>query len=154
MKYSTIITYGTFDMFHLGHVRLLKQLKEMADKVIVGVSTDEFNLGKGKRSLIPFEQRAEILESCKYVDTVIPERTWDQKQHDIDMFRCDAFAIGNDWEGKFDFLKSQCDVIYLPRTAGISTTELKSSLNRFLSIPKEDLLAAFSVIEQLRNDLF
>lgn len=154
MKYSTIITYGTFDMFHVGHVRLLKQLKSIANNVVVGVSTDEFNLGKGKRSLLPFEQRKEILEACKYVNTVIPESTWEQKQYDIDTFKCDAFAIGDDWKGKFDHLKSQCDVIYLPRTVGISTTELKSSLNKFLSIPKEDLLSAFSVIEQLRNDLF
>ena len=101
---KTVITYGTFDMFHVGHLKLLKRLSEMGDKVIVAVSTDEFNLGKGKKTLIPYEQRAQIVESIKYVDMVIPEENWEQKLSDVKKYNVDIFAIGEDWKGKFDFL--------------------------------------------------
>ncbi|WP_458734191.1 adenylyltransferase/cytidyltransferase family protein [Zobellella taiwanensis] len=148
-----IITYGTFDMFHIGHLNLLRNLKNMGDFLIVGVSTDNFNKEKGKRTLIPFKQRAEIVASIKYVDLVIPESSWEQKENDIKKHSVDIFAMGNDWEGKFDHLKKFCDVIYLDRTKNISTTELKSSLKRFLSISQDDLKHAFDVLELLRRDL-
>jgi glycerol-3-phosphate cytidylyltransferase len=150
---KTIITYGTFDMFHIGHLNLFKRLKGMGDKLIVAVSTDEFNELKGKRTLIPHEQRAEIVRSVKYVDMVIPESSWEQKLEDVKKYNCNIFAIGNDWEGKFDFLKSHCDVVYLDRTEGVSTTALKRSLNKFLSVSREDITFAFDVIDQLRKDI-
>ncbi|WP_445011794.1 adenylyltransferase/cytidyltransferase family protein [Vreelandella stevensii] len=150
---KTIITYGTFDMFHVGHLNLLKRLSEMADNVIVAVSTDEFNLGKGKKTLIPYEQRAAIVESIKYVSKVIPEESWEQKLSDVKKYKVDIFAIGNDWEGKFDFLSELCEVVYLDRTKNISTTDLKKSLTRFLSIPHKDLMKAFEALEMLRRDL-
>lgn len=150
---KTIITYGTFDMFHVGHLNLLKRLNEMADNVIVAVSTDEFNEGKGKKTLIPFDQRALIVESIKYVHKVIPENSWEQKLSDVKEHDVDIFAIGNDWKGKFDFLSELCDVVYLDRTKNISTTDLKKSLTRFLSIPHKDLMKAFEALEMLRRDL-
>lgn len=150
---KTIITYGTFDMFHIGHLNLLRRLSEMADNVIVAVSTDEFNLGKGKKTLIPYEQRAAIVESIKYVNKVIPEESWEQKLSDVKQYDVDIFAIGDDWKGKFDFLEKLCDVVYLERTGNISTSALKKSLTRFLTIPHEDLIQAFEVLEMLRRDL-
>jgi glycerol-3-phosphate cytidylyltransferase len=150
---KTIITYGTFDMFHIGHLNLLKRLSNMADRVIVAVSTDEFNLGKGKKTLIPYEQRAQIVESVKYVDMVIPEENWEQKITDVQKHNVDIFAIGDDWKGHFDFLHEYCEVMYLERTQNISTTSLKKSLTRFLSIPHQDLIQAFEVLEMLRRDL-
>lgn len=152
-KNKTIITYGTFDMFHIGHLNLLKRLAEMADKVIVAVSTDEFNEEKGKKVLIPYEQRAAIVQAIDCVDLVIPEHSWEQKISDVKKYEVDIFAIGNDWEGEFDFLKEYCEVIYLDRTQNISTTNLKKSLNRFLSVSKEDILQAFETLEMLRKDL-
>ncbi len=150
---KTIITYGTFDMFHLGHLRLLQRLKELGDTLIVGVSTDEFNTIKKKKTLIPFEQRKEIVANIKCVDNVIPEESWEQKIHDIQKYNVDIFAIGDDWKGKFDHLEEYCEVIYLERTKNISTTQLKKSLTNFLSIPKEDILNAFEIIEALKKDL-
>ncbi len=152
MKKKTIITYGTFDMFHIGHLRLLQRLSKLGDELIVAVSTDEFNKQKNKTVLIPFEQRAEIVANIKGVDKVIPEYCWEQKIDDIKKYEVDIFAIGKDWEGKFDFLKPYCEVLYLERTKEISTTQLKKSLTRFLSIPKEDILNAFKVIEALKKD--
>jgi len=149
---KTIITYGTFDMFHIGHLRLLQRLKDMADELIVAVSTDEFNRGKGKKVMIPYEQRAEIVANIKCVDKVIPEESWEQKVDDIKKYNVDIFAIGDDWKGKFDFLKEYCEVIYLERTKDISTTQLKKSLTNFMSIPKEDIINAFEVIELLKKD--
>ena len=149
----TVITYGTFDMFHVGHLKLLQRLSEMGDKVVVAVSTDEFNIGKGKKTLIPYEQRAQIVESIKYVDLVIPEESWEQKLTDVKKYDVDIFAIGEDWKGKFDFLSDLCEVHYLKRTKNISTTDLKRSLKRFLTIPQEDLSRAFEVLELLRRDL-
>ncbi|MDH4572895.1 adenylyltransferase/cytidyltransferase family protein [Salinicola acroporae] len=150
---KTIITYGTFDMFHVGHLNLLRRLNEMADRVIVGVSTDEFNVKKGKKTLIPYEQRAEIVSAIQYVDLVIPEKSWEQKLSDVQEYQVDTFAIGKDWEGKFDFLNEVCEVVYLDRTDSISTTDLKRSLKRFLSISQKDLSQAFEVLEMLRRDL-
>ena len=153
MKNKTIITYGTFDMFHIGHLKLLERIKNIADNVIVGVSTDEFNLLKGKKTLIPYSQRSQIVSAISYVDIVIPESSWEQKIIDIKKYNVDIFAIGNDWEGKFDFLKEYCEVVYLERTKDISTTELKKSLKNFLSISHDDLIKAFEVLEMLRQDL-
>lgn len=150
---KTIITYGTFDMFHIGHLKLLRRLAEMGDKLIVAVSTDEFNMGKGKKTLIPYDQRAAIVEAIDCVDMVIPEESWDQKIIDVQKYDVDIFAIGNDWEGEFDFLKEYCEVVYMPRTKNISTTDLKRSLKRFLSISPDDLRKAFEVLELLRRDL-
>lgn len=122
---KTVITYGTFDLFHIGHVRLLQRLRGLGDRLIVGCSTDEFNEGKGKNTVLPFEQRKEILTACRYVDLVIPEENWEQKRQDIIEYSVAVFAIGDDWAGKFDELKDICDVQYLSRTDGISTTELR-----------------------------
>jgi glycerol-3-phosphate cytidylyltransferase len=150
---KTIITYGTFDMFHIGHLKLLQRLAELGDEVIVAISTDEFNQLKGKKTLIPFEQRMEIVKNIKYVDKVIAEESWEQKVDDIQKHHIDIFAMGDDWEGEFDFLKEYCEVVYLPRTKSVSTTKLKKSLTNFLSIPKEDILNAFEILEQLKKDL-
>ena len=133
-KEKIVLTYGTFDMFHIGHLRLLNRLKNLGDKLIVAVSSDEFNEIKGKKTLIPYEQRALIVEHIKCVDMVIPEHNWEQKVSDIKKYDVDIFAMGNDWEGKFDFLKKHCEVVYLPRTENISTTQLKLELNKFLDI--------------------
>ena len=149
---KTIITYGTFDMFHIGHLKLLQRLKKLGDKLIVAVSTDEFNELKGKKTLIPYQERAEIIENIKGVDLVIPETNWEQKIDDIKKYNVDVFAIGDDWKGKFDFLKEYCEVVYLERTKDISTTQLKKSLLNFTSIPKEAIMEAFEVIETLKKD--
>lgn len=127
-KYTIGITYGTFDLFHIGHLNLLKRAKEFCDFLIVAVSTDEFNLQKGKTCVIPYSQRSEIVSSIKYVDKVIPETTWEQKTDDVVKYNIDIFMIGDDWQGKFDFLSEYCLVKYLPRTDGISTTLLKTRL--------------------------
>jgi glycerol-3-phosphate cytidylyltransferase len=152
-KKKKIITYGTFDMFHIGHLKLLQRLSNLGDELIVAVSTDEFNELKGKKVLIPYIQRAEIIRNLKCVDRVIAEETWEQKINDIQKYDIDIFAMGNDWQGKFDFLKNYCEVVYLERTKDISTTQLKKSLGSFLSIPKEDIINAFTIMEQLRKDL-
>lgn len=136
-KEKIVLTYGTFDMFHIGHLNLLNRLKSLGDKLIVAVSTDEFNSIKGKKTLIPFEQRALIVQNIKCVDMVISEENWEQKIDDIKKYNVDIFAIGDDWQGKFDFLKNHCEVIYLPRTQNISTTELKKELNKYLGISDE-----------------
>ncbi len=163
MGEKTVITYGTFDLFHIGHLNLLKRLKEMGDYLIVGVSTDSFNAVKGKRAIMPYEHRAEIVRSIRYVDLVIPETCWDQKIDDVKKYNVDIFGIGEDWRGRFDFLKEYCKVVYLPRTEGISSTEIKHVLNvlgsvselvKILSgVPKDEVVKAFEIIEQLKKDL-
>jgi len=150
---KTIITYGTFDMFHIGHLNLLKRLKKMGDKLIVAISTDDFNEIKGKKVLIPYKQRKKIVKACRYVDKVIPEKNWDQKVKDIKKYNVDTFVMGDDWKDKFDFLNTSCEVVYLPRTKDISTTQLKKSLNMFLSLPKDDLIKAIEALEVLKDDL-
>ena len=129
---KTVITYGTFDMFHIGHLRLLQRQKELGDRLIVAVSTDEFSEEKNKKLLIPYEQRVEIIADIKCVDEVIAEESWEQKISDIEKYDVDIFSMGKDWEGKFDFLKEYCEVVYLERTKNISTTKLKRSLSNFL----------------------
>ncbi len=125
-KYKTVLTYGTYDLLHFGHLELLRRLRELGDRVIVGLSTDEFNQQKRKDCVMNYEKRKHLLEVLSYVDLVIPEKTWDQKIEDIKNYGVDLFVMGSDWEGKFDFLKPYCEVRYLPRTEGISTTKLKS----------------------------
>jgi glycerol-3-phosphate cytidylyltransferase len=120
-----IITYGTFDLTHIGHINLLRRAKQLGDYLIVGLSSDSFNSLKGKQSIFPYEHRKEILESIRFVDLVIPENNWEQKVSDIINYQVDVFVMGNDWAGKFDSLKEHCEVIYLPRTEDISTTEIK-----------------------------
>lgn len=125
-----VITYGSFDLLHYGHINLLRRAKALGDYLIVALSTDEFNLKeKNKKSYFNYEQRKMLLEAIKYVDLVIPEKSWDQKVSDIKEYKIDTFVIGNDWEGKFDFLKENCNVVYLERTPEISTTTIKKDLS-------------------------
>lgn len=129
-NYKTVLTYGTFDLLHFGHLELLRRIRELGDRVIVGLSTDEFNEIKGKKCVMPYRKRKHLLEVLRYVDLVIPESNWEQKVEDIKNYQVDLFVMGEDWKGKFDFLKEYCEVIYLPRTKGISTTQLKGLLNK------------------------
>ena len=125
-----VITYGTFDLLHYGHVNLLQRAKALGDYLIVAISTDEFNWNmKGKKCYFTYEERKRLVEAIRYVDLVIPEESWEQKESDVDEFKIDTFVIGDDWEGKFDFLKDKCEVVYLPRTPEISTTQIKNDLN-------------------------
>lgn len=126
---KVVLTYGTFDLLHYGHLEVLRRSKELGDKLIVGLSTDAFNFEKGKECVISFEKRKELLESLEYVDLVIPENHWEQKITDVKNHNVDTFVMGNDWEGEFDYLKEYCEVIYFERTKGISTTKLKKILN-------------------------
>ena len=124
-----VITYGSFDLLHYGHVNLLKRAKEYGDYLIVAISTDEFNWNsKNKKCYFSYEQRKNLVESIRYVDLVIPEEKWEQKINDVKEYHVDVFVIGDDWKGKFDFLREYCEVIYLPRTPEISTTQIKKEL--------------------------
>jgi glycerol-3-phosphate cytidylyltransferase len=123
-----VLTYGTFDLLHRGHINLLERAKNLGDYLIVAVSTDEFNTIKDKKSYHTYENRKRILEAIRYVDEVIPEREWDQKISDVIENDVDIFVMGDDWKGRFDFLKDHCEVVYLPRTIGISTTKIKKDL--------------------------
>lgn len=123
-----VMTYGTFDVLHFGHINLLKRAKALGDYLIVGLSTDEFNAIKGKKSYYTYEQRKSILENLRFVDLVIPENNWAQKQDDIQKYQADIFVMGDDWKGKFDELKQLCEVIYLPRTEGVSSTQTKQHI--------------------------
>lgn len=126
----TVITYGTFDLLHYGHIHLLKRAKALGDFLIVGLSTDEFNaVQKNKKSYFTYEQRKLLLEGIRYVDMVIPEENWEQKTEDVRTYNVDVFTIGDDWTGKFDFLKEEgVEVVYLTRTPEISTTQIKKDL--------------------------
>jgi glycerol-3-phosphate cytidylyltransferase len=143
---KVVLTYGTFDLFHISHLRLLKRLKSLGDRLIVGVSTDEFNQGKGKQTIIGFKDRSEIVRGVACVDLVIPESTWEQKTSDIDAHRVSIFGMGDDWSGKFDHLRQHCEVIYLPRTEGISSTELKRALRILDRSHVSDLKRALDLI--------
>ena len=125
-----VITYGTFDLLHYGHINLLRRAKALGDYLIVALSTDEFNWNeKRKKCYFTYEERKIVLEAIKYVDEVLPENNWEQKVSDVVDNDIDVFVMGDDWEGKFDFLKEYCEVVYLPRTEGISTTQIKDDLN-------------------------
>lgn len=125
---KTVLTYGTYDFLHIGHINLLRRASELGDVLIVGLSTDEFNASKGKQAASDFEDRKAILESIRYVDRVIPESTWEQKRQDVKTFDVDVLVMGDDWAGKFDELEELCEVVYLPRTEKISTSYIKSRL--------------------------
>jgi glycerol-3-phosphate cytidylyltransferase len=128
-KFKTVLTYGTFDLLHYGHLEILRRASLLGDKLIVGVSTDKFNEIKGKTCVLPYQKRKELIESLDYVDEVIPENNWDQKVTDIQDNDIDIFVMGDDWKGKFNELKVFCEVIYFPRTNGISSTKLRSILD-------------------------
>ena len=124
-----VITYGTFDLLHYGHINLLRRARELGDYLIVALSTDEFNWNeKQKKCYYTYDKRKQMLEAIRYVDEVIPEENWEQKNTDVVKFGVDVFVIGDDWKGKFDFLKDKCEVVYLPRTPEISTTQIKATL--------------------------
>jgi glycerol-3-phosphate cytidylyltransferase len=123
-----VITYGTFDLLHRGHVNLLKRAREMGDYLVVGLSSDAFNAVKRKKSFYSYEERKLVLEAVRHVDEVIPEDSWEQKEKDIEEHRIDVFVMGDDWKGKFDHLAKHCEVVYLPRTEGVSTTRTKAHL--------------------------
>ena len=150
---KTVLTYGTFDLFHIGHLNVLKRLRGLGDRLIVGVSTDEFNAVKGKKPVVPFEQRIEIVRSIKYVDEAIPEENWEQKRLDIQRYGVDVFGIGDDWRGKFDDLGDSVEVVYLPRTEGISTTEMKRVLSAFDERHVEQLKRTLDSISQIVKEL-
>lgn len=129
-----VLTYGTFDLLHWGHIRLLKRAREQGDYLIVALSTEAFNQGKGKRTYHDFETRKAMLEAVRYVDLVIPEENWEQKISDVETYRVDVVAMGSDWEGdpRFEILRPYCDLVYLPRTEGVSTTKIKRDLEKGL----------------------
>ena len=126
-----VLTYGTFDLLHYGHINLLRRARELGDYLVVGLSTDEFNWNeKRKKCYFSYEERKQLLEAVRYVDLVIPENGWGQKAFDVHEYHIDTFVMGDDWVGKFDFLKDEgCEVLYLPRTPEISTTQIKQDLN-------------------------
>lgn len=125
-----ILTYGTFDLLHYGHIRILKRAKELGDYLVVALSTDEFNATKGKKAYHSYETRKKMLEAIRYVDLVIPENNWEQKVQDIKDYKIDVCVMGSDWAGsdKFDYLKEYCEVVFLERTPGISTSQIKNDL--------------------------
>lgn len=136
---KTVITYGTFDLLHYGHIEILRRAKELAQrgKLVVGVSSDEFNAIKGKKSHMPYQKRKELVEAIRYVDEVIPEDNWDQKAKDIQKHSVDIFVMGSDWKNKFDELKNLCEVHYLPRTPSISSTALRKIIAELAAIEEE-----------------
>ena len=147
---TTLITYGTFDLLHVGHVRLLKRLKDLSKTLIIGLSTDNFNKIKNKRCIIPYEDRKEMLLSTRYVDRVFPEESWEQKRTDILREKAQIFAMGDDWIGKFDELSDIVKVIYLPRTPQISTTNLKDAVANF---KKDEIHSIKRLLEEVNNSL-
>ncbi|AFY20733.1 adenylyltransferase/cytidyltransferase family protein [Pseudomonas sp. UW4] len=149
MNKKIVITYGTFDLFHIGHLNLLQRLKEYGDHLIVGVSTDEFNAGKNKQTIVPFKDRIEIVRNIKCVDLAIPEATWDQKTRDISQYNVTTFGMGHDWEGKFDELKEFCEVVYLPRTPNISSTDIKQILKVLDKSHVNELKQALDIISSI-----
>ncbi len=127
-----VLTYGTFDLLHYGHIRLLRRAAQLGDYLIVALSTDEFNASKGKASFYDYETRREMLEAIRYVDLVIPERCWEQKIDDVKDYHVDTVVMGGDWAGsdRFEYLRDYCDLVYLDRTPGISTTDVKAQLKQ------------------------
>lgn len=150
---KTILTYGTFDLFHIGHVRILERARALGGRLCVGVSSDEFNASKGKRSIIPYQSRAAIVSALSVVDEVFPENSWDQKVQDIRRCKADVFVMGADWEGKFDHLKDACEVVYLPRTADVSTTEIKTALSALRGEKISELRSAIDALQEISEQL-
>lgn len=146
---KVVLTYGTFDLFHIGHLNLLNRLRALGDYLIVGVSTDSFNEGKGKKTIVSFEDRIKIVAALKCVDLAIPEDSWEQKIDDIKRNNVSVFGMGGDWEGQFDFLKNYCDVVYLPRTEGISSTAIKKTLQALDKSHVDDLKKALDLISSI-----
>ena len=144
-----VLTYGTFDLFHVGHLNILKRAKALGDYLVVAVSSDDFNAIKGKKCAIPDTERMAIVEAIKYVDEVIPENSWDQKISDVKEHNIDVFVMGDDWEGKFDYLKEYCEVVYLPRTPDVSTTQIKRELK--LKLDEENIKIPYNQIEVHNN---
>lgn len=149
MSRKVVLTYGTFDLFHVGHLRLLERLRLLGDELIVGVSTDEFNAEKGKQTIVKYADRKEILQSLSCVDRVIPESTWAQKEQDIRTYGVKIFGIGDDWAGHFDDLRKHCEVTYLPRTDHVSSTELKRLLQILDRAHVRDLKQALDLISAI-----
>ena len=127
-----VLTYGTFDLLHYGHTRLLRRAAAMGDYLVVALSTDEFNAGKGKKSFYPYDVRREMLEAIRYVDLVIPEYSWEQKLDDVKRYGIDVVVMGGDWAGsdRFEYLRDHCELVFLDRTPGISTTQVKQHLKK------------------------
>ncbi|MBP2658169.1 MAG: glycerol-3-phosphate cytidylyltransferase [Firmicutes bacterium] len=125
-----MITYGTYDLLHYGHINLLRRAKQQGDYLIVGLSSESFNKIKNKQSYFTYEERKLLLEAIRYVDLVIPEYSWEQKIKDVEKYKVDIFLMGDDWKGKFDFLENYCEVVYLPRTEEISSTKIKNDLKK------------------------
>lgn len=153
-----VITYGTFDLLHIGHINLLRRARNLGDHLTVAVSTDEFNEGKGKKTILPFVERMEIVRSIRYVDEVIPETCWEQKEDDIRKHHISVFTMGDDWTGKFDFLTPLCEVVYLERTKHISSSQLKAELSRLQSlrsvldkISGEDIKDLMGILDKIVN---
>jgi len=146
---KTVLTYGTFDLFHVGHLNLLQRLRALGDRLIVGVSTDEFNEAKGKKTVVPFSDRIEIVRALRCVDLAIPETCWEQKADDIRQHEVSVFGMGSDWEGRFDELKTYCEVIYLPRTEGISSTHLRKTLKVLDRTHVRELKQALDLISSI-----
>lgn len=135
-----VITYGTFDLLHYGHINLLKRAKALGDYLVVALSTDEFNWNeKRKKCYFSYEKRKQLLEAIRYVDLVIPEENWEQKKTDVKEYRIDTFVMGDDWRGKFDFMKNVCEVVYLERTPEISTTQIKQDIGASATERKKEM---------------
>lgn len=124
-----VITYGSFDLLHYGHINLLRRAKRMGDYLVVGLSTESFNKSKSKQCYFSYKEREQLLEAIRFVDLVIPETCWEQKMEDIEKYHIDTFVMGDDWKGEFDFLKEFCRVVYLPRTPEISTSQIKNTFH-------------------------
>jgi len=151
---KTVITYGTFDLFHIGHLNLLRKSRSLGDRLIVGVSTDEFNAIKGKKTVMPFSQRLEVVKAIKYVDMAFAESNWEQKEIDIKTYNANVFAIGDDWTGRFDFLRDKgVEVVYLPRTEGISSTQIKEILKPLSSDKIRDIKAALDAVTSIIDSI-
>lgn len=146
MNSKTVITYGTFDLLHRGHVNLLERLSQFGNRLIVAVSTDEFNLKKGKKSLMSYADRAHVVGALRCVDQVIAEESWEQKHTDVGLYGVDVFGIGDDWLGKFDDLKTQCEVVYLPRTENVSSTAIRQALEMLDETHLAQLKSAMDLI--------
>jgi len=146
-----VITYGTFDLFHYGHLKLLQRAKALGDYLIVAVSTDEFNNLKGKKSIYPYEHRKAIVENIKFVDEVISEKSWEQKIDDIKKHQIDVFIMGEDWKGKFDFLKDYCEVVYLPRTENISSTDIKIVLSKLNNESIKNIEKGLKILKEIKT---
>lgn len=150
---TTIITYGTFDLFHIGHVNLLRRLRALGDRLVVGCSTDEFNALKGKKTVMPYVHRAAIVSAIRYVDKVFPEESWEQKRDDIRREDAGIFAMGEDWTGRFDDLSDICQVVYLPRTQDVSTTEIRQWVSAMHAERIDELRHALDRLQAIARQL-